>query len=236
MVDYLLVIDTECSALPKKWDAPYTQWDNWPYVVQVSWLVYDWEGTKIKQENHYIINADYQVSSDSREIHHISDALLAEKGEVRSVVLRLLQADLIHYKPIVIGHFVELDYHLLNVEFSRIGLLENPLMGLPLFCTMHCSSNLPYMDVNRQMKLVDLYRYLFSEEQPCPHNALYDAIATAKCFFQERELLSLTQKEIYNQKPFIKNSQFQRNTKRLGAIIVVAIFVLLAIVLYRVNR
>lgn len=232
MSDFLLVIDTESSGLPKKWNIPFSQTESWPFVVQVSWLVYRWDGTKIKEENHYISNSDYTIEPSSREIHHISDRLLAEKGESRKAVLELLQNDLIQYKPIVIGHFVELDYKLLNVEFCRIGQKRNPLENLPLFCTMTCATSLPYMETHRQMKLVELYHYLFTEEQPFPHNAFYDALATARCFFKEKEILSLAQAQILAQRPVVNDHQYRSNTRKIGIVIVAAVVLLLVIVVY----
>lgn len=34
--DYFLVIDTETSGLPKKWDAPYGTKNNWSHVLQIA--------------------------------------------------------------------------------------------------------------------------------------------------------------------------------------------------------
>ena len=236
MDDFLLVIDTESSALPKKWNAPFNQVDKWPHVVQVSWLVYRWDGTKIKQEDHYIRRSDYGIDPSSRAIHHISDELLLEKGESRDIVLELLQKDLDQYRPIVIGHFVELDYKLLNVEFCRIGKNKSPLEGLPLFCTMLASVSLPYMETNRQMRLADLYYYLFAEEQPFPHNALYDALATARCYFRERELLSLGPSEMLSQRPFVKDERCRRHTRVLGFVVAAAALLLLMALVCRSFR
>ncbi|MFT4202713.1 MAG: 3'-5' exonuclease [Chitinophagaceae bacterium] len=231
MTDFLLFIDTESSGLPQKWDLPFGQTDGWPYVVQVAWLVYNQDGTKIKEENHYIRNTDYTIEPSSREIHHISDETLQEKGENRQLVLERLQNDLDQYNPIIVGHCVELDYKLLNVEYRRIGQPLSPLENRTLFCTMLSSTSLPHIDANKQMKLVELYHYLFAEEQPFPHDALYDAQATARCFFKEKEILSLSPCQISEQQP-VKSSRYEHNTKRLGIVIVVAVVVLIVVVYY----
>lgn len=232
MHDYYLVIDTESSGLPIKWNASCEQLDNWPFVVQVCWLVYNHDGALLKQEDHYIANTDYTVHPASREIHGISDEILSQKGKERHAVLELLQKDLEQFQPIVVGHFVELDYKLLNVEFFRIGQKESPLEKLPLFCTMNCGASLPYMETQRQLKLVDLYHYLFSENQPFPHNAQYDALATARCFFKEKEILSMTQRDILSQKPVVENIQYHRNTRKLGFAVVAAALFILVLILY----
>lgn len=231
--DYILVVDTESSGIPRNWNAPFEQLDKWPNVVQLSWLVYQWDGTLVKQEDHFIANDDYTIEASSRAIHHISDEILKEKGEHRKAVLALLETDVLQYKPIVVGHFVELDYKLLNVEYCRIGQKKNPLQNVPLFCTMLGAVALPHLERNnRQLKLTELYHYLFSEEQPFPHNALYDALATARCFFKEREILSLSQNEIVSQKPIFKDHQYQQRTRKIGVALFVAAIVLLAVLIY----
>lgn len=232
MSQFVLVVDTESSGLPKNWKAPYDQMDNWPFVVQLSWFVFQWNGTLVKKEDHYIANSDYVIEPSARAIHHISDEILVEKGEERQSVLDIYSADLLQYKPIIVGHFVELDFHLINVEYNRIGKKDNPLLGLPLFCTMQASARLPQMNVNRQLRLVDLYRYFFSEEQPFPHNALYDAEAAARCFFQMRDIIPLTREDVIKQKPVRLESQFQRNTRMLGVAIVVAILLVFTLIVY----
>ena len=37
----ILVFDVETTGLPKKRRAALDDFDNWPYIVQLSWVVYD---------------------------------------------------------------------------------------------------------------------------------------------------------------------------------------------------
>ena len=39
-----LIFDTETTGLPKKWNAPLTDSDNWPRCVQISWQIHDQGG------------------------------------------------------------------------------------------------------------------------------------------------------------------------------------------------
>ena len=227
-----MAIDTECSSLPKNWKASYAQSENWPFLVQISWLIYRWDGTLVKQENHYISDPDFNTSPESLAIHHISDDMRKEKGTSTKSVLSLLSADLKSYQPIILGHFVELDFHLINAAYYRIGLQDNPLMHLPFFCTMQASAQLPQMSNNRQLRLTDLFRFLFSEEQPFPHNAYYDALAAAKCFFRIKEEIPMTLAYVKQQKPFIQNIQYQRNTKKLGMALFLAVLLVLIFLMF----
>ena len=36
-----LIFDTAPTGLPKKWNAPVTDIDNWPRCVQLAWQVHD---------------------------------------------------------------------------------------------------------------------------------------------------------------------------------------------------
>ena len=39
-----LIFDTETTGLPKKWNAPITDTDNWPRCVQLAWQLHDSNG------------------------------------------------------------------------------------------------------------------------------------------------------------------------------------------------
>ena len=39
-----LIFDTETTGLPKKWNAPITDSDNWPRSVQLAWQLHDSKG------------------------------------------------------------------------------------------------------------------------------------------------------------------------------------------------
>ena len=43
-----LFFDTETTGLPKNWNAPIQNVNNWPRMVQIAWLLYDNNGTKIE--------------------------------------------------------------------------------------------------------------------------------------------------------------------------------------------
>lgn len=183
MKEYLLFVDTETSGLPKDWSKPYSVRGNWPHVVQVAWVLYTREGRKLKEENYYIRASDYEVSPTSQRIHGLSDDFLRENGKDRNSVMQLLHADLIRYQPLVVGHFMQLDYHMLGLSFYRSGL-DNPLPKLPHFCTMQATAHFIRESRHRHLRLGELYMRLFQTPLQDEHNALSDASATAVCFFE----------------------------------------------------
>lgn len=198
MRDYLLFVDTETSGLPKDWEKPYSAAGNWPYIVQLAWVIYTGEGEKVKEENHYITAKDYEVSVKSRSIHGISDAFLEENGEEREEVMKRINADLKRYQPLVVGHFLQLDYHMLGLGFYRSGL-DNPLKGLPIFCTMRHSATLLHFSARHYLRLGELYQRLFQEPLKKEHHALVDATATARCFFELRRKGDINERLIEQQ-------------------------------------
>lgn len=183
MSNYLLVIDTETSSLPKRWDKPYSLSGNWPFAVQISWYVYTREGEVVKREDHYINNNDFEISEASFAIHKLDKQFLSAKGEERKNVLTLLSSDLNLYKPLVIGHCIELDFHVLGAEYYRSDM-ENPLTSLSTFCTMIASEKLSYNPARKYLRLGDLYKTLFNKPLLNQHNAIVDAGATGECFFE----------------------------------------------------
>lgn len=201
MTDYLLFIDTETSGLPKDWGKPYSAKDNWPFCVQVAWIIYTKEGKKLKQENHFIKENDFKISASSTKIHGITHSFLQTNGESRQGVMKMLYDDVIKYQPLIIGHFMEFDYKMIGADFYRTKI-ENPIKKGMTFCTMVATT---YMVKNPSLKffrLVELYDALFHAKLQSQHNALADANATADCFFElvkrgevTDETIALQQKE-----------------------------------------
>ena len=234
MREYLLFIDTETSDLPKDWNAPYSQEGNWPFIVQVAWLVYTYDGKLIKSENHYIRDTDYNITERSHNIHKIGTDFLNEKGEERRAVMEVLRQDLLKYNPLVVGHFMQLDYHMIGVGFHRAGL-ENPLPQLDTFCTMLLTAGFLRLAPSRGLKLGELYERLFHKRMKNQHDALTDAKITAECFFELRKLGDINEEVISQQpQPRLKTRQSQKeqNGNRLGCSLPLLIFLFLLLIIF----
>lgn len=214
MKDYLLFIDTEASGLPKKWDLPYSTSGNWPYAVQVSWVIYSKDGKKIREQNHYISNNDFDICATAFRIHGLTKNFLQHNGIPLNHLLGLLAKDVGEYQPMIVGHFLELDYHILAAGYYREGI-DNPFNGLSTFCIMMASRHLQQNPHNKYLRLGDLYELLFKKPLVGQHNALTDAAATAECFF---ELLKRNEIGSFTQPPIIIK-QKEKLTNWLGWII-----------------
>jgi DNA polymerase-3 subunit epsilon len=196
--DYLLFIDTEASGLPKNWELPYAAPGNWPYIVQLSWIVYSRQGVKIKEQDHYIKDDRMVISREAARIHRLRKDFLGINGERRHEVLARLAEDLSRYEPLIVGHFLKLDLDLIGAECFRASM-DDPTKGLPTYCTMLATRHLQDNPAFKYLKLAELYATLFNLTQENQHDALSDASATAACYFElERRALSFNH---YEQNP-----------------------------------
>lgn len=209
MTDYLLFIDTEASGLPKKWDLPYSAKDNWPFCVQISWIIFTKEGQKVKQEDYFIKENDFEIDKSATKIHGIDKSFLNKNGQSREKVLKLLYDDVYTYEPLIVGHFMQFDYHMIEVDFYRAGI-ENPVKKEMIFCTMLATTHLVKNPSAKFLGLGELYQALFNKVLQNQHNALADAKATAACYFEltrrgeiDDEIILNQQKEI--RKPYIED-------------------------------
>lgn len=230
MKNYLLFIDTEASGLPKNWRLPYDHPGNWPNCVQISWVIYTHDGILVKEENHYIKNIDFHIAASSTKIHGITQEFLQVNGECRREILQLLQKDVRHYDPLVVGHFMQFDINLLNADYFREDI-ENPISKTATFCTMLGSVHLINNPSVKFLRLEQLYHTLFNEKLENPHNAIVDARATAKCFFEMLNRNEINGDIIERQQAVDTNKQ--RLPAKQGCILpLLAFFSLLILILY----
>jgi DNA polymerase-3 subunit epsilon len=212
--NYLLFVDTETSGIPRDWTQPYASRHNWPHIVQLAWVVCTPDGQEVKAENHYIRPSDYDMSPESGKIHGLTAAFLQANGRSRHAVMQRLHRDLLHYKPRVVAHFMQLDFHMLGVGFHRAGL-KNPLLELPQFCTMRATGPLLRHSTQGFLRLGELHQRLFQEPLLREHDALVDARATARCYFQMQAQGVITDETIAQQVPIGLPTQPARLARRL---------------------
>jgi DNA polymerase-3 subunit epsilon len=201
---YVLFVDTETSGLPADWRRPYAEPGAWPHVAQIAWLLYGPDGELVKTENHYVRPSDYDLSPASTQIHGLTRAFLHDKGKPRREVMQRLYDDLVRYQPLVVGHFLVLDFHMMGVSFHRSGL-SNPIvdLGLPTFCTMRLTER--FMQPMRQqyLRLADLYQRQFGRPMLHQHDALADAEATAQCYFELQRTGDIDAEALASQAPIV---------------------------------
>ncbi|MBO0342449.1 MAG: DNA polymerase III subunit alpha [Allomuricauda sp.] len=183
-----LIFDTETTGLPKRWDAPITDTDNWPRCVQIAWQLHDELGNLIEHQDFLVQPEGFNIPYESEQIHGISTALAEEKGVPLNEVLEAFNKALEQTK-FVVGQNVGFDINIMGCEFHRSGV-ESPLTELPVLdtCTEH-TAELCKIPGGRGGKfklptLTELHEFLFGEPFAEAHNATADVEATTRCFLE----------------------------------------------------
>src|SRR5690554_904869 len=114
-----LIFDTETTGLPRNWNAPITDTDNWPRCIQIAWQLHDENGKLIENQDYLVKPDGFNIPFDSERIHGISTELALEQGISLQEVLEKFNIALAKAK-FVIGHNVGFD---LNVKIGRAHVL-----------------------------------------------------------------------------------------------------------------
>ncbi|MBP0905693.1 DNA polymerase III subunit alpha [Mariniflexile gromovii] len=195
-----LIFDTETTGLPKRWDAPITDTDNWPRCIQIAWQLHDGLGNCIDHQDYLVQPDGFNIPYDAEKIHGISTELAQEQGISLAEVLEKFNEALSKTK-FVVGQNVKFDFNIMGAEFVR-GDVANPLQELPVLdtCTEHTAS-LCQIPGGRYGKfklptLTELHEFLFNEPFAEAHNATADVEATTRCFLELIRLEEYTKEQL----------------------------------------
>ena len=204
-----LIFDTETTGLPKRWDAPYTDTDNWPRCIQIAWQLHDGMGNVIEHQDYLVKPDGFNIPYDAEKIHGISTALAEQDGVPLEEVLEKFSAALKKTK-FVVGQNVGFDLNIMGAEFHRLQV-ENQLQELPVLdtCTEHTAS-LCQIPGGRGGKfklptLTELHQFLFGEPFGEAHNATADVEATTRCFLELIRKQQYTAEQLDVQPDYFKN-------------------------------
>ena len=183
-----LIFDTETTGLPKRWDAPITDTDNWPRAIQIAWQLHDEMGNCVDHQDYLIQPDGFNIPYDAEKIHGISTELAQEQGVPLIEVLEKFNVALSKTK-FVVGQNVGFDLNIMGAEFVREDI-ANQLQELPVLdtCTEH-TAELCKIPGGRGGKfklptLTELHEFLFNEPFAEAHNATADVEATTRCFLE----------------------------------------------------
>jgi len=183
-----LIFDTETTGLPRNWNAPITDTDNWPRCIQIAWQLHDEFGNLIENQDYLVNPNGFNIPYDAERIHGISTELAQEQGIELQEVLEKFNIALSKAKFIV-GQNIGFDVNIMGCEFHRMGV-ESPMAQMPVLdtCT-ETTAELLRLPGGRGGRfklpnLTELHEYLFGEPFSEAHNATADVEATTRCFFQ----------------------------------------------------
>jgi DNA polymerase III epsilon subunit-like protein len=194
----VLVFDTETTGLPENGASIYDK-SKWPYIIQLSYILYDLSNNSSLITNNYIkIDDSIIITPESFNIHNISREILNVQGI--NIVPALKEFNECLKKcDIVVGHNISFDKRLIFVECFRHNIQQhftqfvgNKKIHKTEFCTMKNTTDFCKLErlnktnkvYNKMPKLSELYALLFPNE-PLPqnlHNSLVDVAMTLRCY------------------------------------------------------
>jgi DNA polymerase-3 subunit epsilon len=185
----ILFFDTETTGLPKNWKAPVTDLGNWPRLVQLAYLVYDYDGNLIHSSNEIIRPEGFTIPLESSNVHGITTEIANREGKHISEVLEPLLIQL-KRASVLVAHNMAFDEKIIGSELLR-QRLPNVIEEKDRICTMLetielCKIEGPYG--YKWPKLGELHRCLFNTDFEGAHDAMADIQATAKCFWKLMEM------------------------------------------------
>lgn len=183
-----LIFDTETTGLPKNYNAPLSDSDNWPRMVQIAWQLHDDKGNLLNHSSIIIKPEGYTIPFNAEQVHGISTArAIAEGHDLKTVLEQFI--GVVHQCTYLCGHNIEFDINIIGAEFLRKGF-PNIFEGKPSidtksdetteFCAIPGGKGGKF----KWPTLTELYSKLFNDNFAEAHNAAFDVQATAKAFFE----------------------------------------------------
>lgn len=182
-----IIFDTETTGLPINFNAPVSDSNNWPRMVQLAWQIHDINGNLLEVKNFIIKPENYEIPYDVVKVHGITTERAEKQGVELIIVLEEFAKSAIECKFLV-GHNVSFDNNIIGAEFYRKGI-TNPLSEMPSLDTKDLSTNFCALPGGRGgkfkwPKLEELHKKLFGNVFDAAHNAAADVEATARCFLE----------------------------------------------------
>lgn len=216
-----LIFDTETTGLPRDYNAPISNSDNWPRMVQLAWQLHDETGKLISAKNYIIKPVGFDIPIAVANVHGITTERALKDGVDLQFALEAFKLDL-EKTTYNVGHNIEFDINIVGAEFYRL-VIENELANKVLLDTMKSSVDFCALKGGRgggfkYPKLTDLHIKLFNKDFGDAHDAAYDVDATARCFFELLKLNVIQTKETTNQSivyeaPTLAEANFAKQTK-----------------------
>lgn len=190
---YYMFVDVETTGLLPKYINLSRDLNYLPNIVQIAWILFDYEGNYIKSED-FIIKQDKEVPKKAVKIHGITRKKSQKQGVDANYAYLKFISDYPNVK-IISAHNANSDIRFIQAMLVRFGLNYN-LQGKPIHCTMLNTTKLCKLKKNNDYpgykwpKLEELIGKVYNNNANSnvklvgAHNAFNDVWATAKCYFE----------------------------------------------------
>lgn len=183
----ILFFDTETNGLPRNFNAPMTELNNWLRVIQLAYILFEDDGTIVEQYCELIQPDGWEIPKEKFWIDNgYTTEINQEKGVPMSEALGHFLRDY-EKADLMVAHNIAFDYPIIGAELLRYNRRSSK--KLPKFCTMKSTTNICKIPSPRGFgykwpKLIELHEHLFGEGFDGAHDALEDVRATGRCFFE----------------------------------------------------
>ena len=182
-----IIYDTETTGLPRDWNAPITDSDNWPRLVQLAWQLHDGSGKLVNRGNFIVKPDGFTIPYNAAKVHGITTERAEADGHPLQEVINDFLIDL-GRSTHVVGHNIEFDLNIVGAELHRLQMETGVLMDMESIDTKDAGTDYCKIPGGRGGKfkwptLTELHEKLFGHGFAEAHDAAYDVDATAKCFF-----------------------------------------------------
>lgn len=175
--DRYLFIDTETTGLDVRYH----------HLVQVAWILTDEKDTPITSGNFIIQPQGFDIPVSASRIHGITNRKAIAEGRPLKEVLRLLSYSF-DAATTIVGHNPDFDLGFLYDAAKRSGIVlrkDHYVYDTADYGTWYCQlpSSSEYYEY-RTPSLTVLYQQLFGHAFDGAHNAMADAQAARRCYWE----------------------------------------------------
>lgn len=192
----VLVFDVETTGLPIGKNPSISQLDNWPYIVQLSYIMYDTLANEIDLSYNEILKLpEYiDISEESIKLHKITKEINQTIGIDRRIALQTFNVAL-KRADIVVGHNISFDKRMIMVECARNAVyhrFNDKGVKKDEYCTMKNSVDVCKIEKTsfkgekyfKYPTLSELYNHLFQEIPKNTHNSFVDVLLCLRCYIK----------------------------------------------------
>jgi DNA polymerase III epsilon subunit-like protein len=195
-----MVFDTETTGLPKymKHTPNQNNLNNWPHIVQLSYIIYDTDTDSVKNITDHIIRVPegVQITEENAAIHGITQEI-SQQGIPLNMALDEFMVEFDNM-DLIIAHNIEFDKKMLMAELYRLDYIlcvDKIHTSTKYVCTMQEGIDLCNIKAFTKIEkkeyikwptLAELCQHLFNYEPTNLHNALNDVAICLRCFLKMR--------------------------------------------------
>jgi len=189
----VLVFDTETTGLPLFRVSPNeSNFKDWPYIVQLSYIIYDTTENKIVTTYNAIIKLpeDVTISEETSSIHGITNGISQKSGFDIKDVLKVFKTA-IETCDLIVAHNMDFDVDMVLTASLRSKVSVDDLLSKEKYCTMANSKDICNIKAKSKNggtftkfpSLKETHSKLFDKEPKNLHNAFNDVIVCLRCYY-----------------------------------------------------